>query len=197
MRKHFMMSATLAFVLMTGESAMAQADNTSDTAGDQGASNQADATPEGTTRQTEMPPMRLIKAMLLDLQESSAAGVPTERGNAVFATGERIAIYTKFANVGRTNPGAIEGMMDLTAELQVLDGTGQVIIEQAVPSQGLETVQYPYEGPIPAAYFESFKLTLLALPSPGIYTIALTFKDETRPELQTQPVVVVLTVTII
>lgn len=196
MRKHVMTSAMLAFVLMTGKSAMPQTDNTSGTAGEKGASNQAEATPEGTTRQAEMPPMRLIRAMFLDLQESSAAGVPIDRGNTVFATGERIAIYTKFANVGRTNPGAIEGMMNLTADLQVLDGAGQVIIEQAIPSQGLETVPYPYESPIPAAYFESFKLTLLALPSPGIHTIMLTFRDETRPEPQTQPVVVVLTVTI-
>ena len=150
------------------------------------------ATEEGVTIQALMPPMALMRAMFLDLQASADAGVPVARQDNRFATGERIAIYAKFTNVGRVHPGALDGLMQLDTRIRVIDAAGTVIIDQMAQGPEFESVPYPYQSPIPAAYFESFKVNLMALPIAGDFTIALTFTDRTRPEDETQPVEVVL-----
>lgn len=157
------------------------------------ASAQTETTSVGIVRQAEMPPMALLTSMFLNMDASAVAGIPVERDGNVFAAAQRIAIYAKFANVGRTNPGAVEALMDLVVDIQVFDASGKLIIDQRIPKPEVESVPYAYEGVLPGAYFDSFKLTLFALPNPGTYTIALTFTDLTRTPEETQPVTVVLT----
>lgn len=72
--------------------------------------------------------MELLNSMFLDMDASAEAKTPVERDANTFAAGQRIAIYTKFANVGRTNPGAVEALMDLVADIQVFDASGMLII---------------------------------------------------------------------
>lgn len=176
MRKTYLSFVLLVIALTMGHQAVAQ----------------ADATAAGIARQAEMPPMALLESMFLDVDASATAGTPVERDGNVFAAGQRIAIYTRFAYVGRTNPGAVEALMDLVTDIQVFNESGESIIEQRLPNPELESVPYPYEGALPDAYFDSFKLTLFALPNPGTYTIALTFTDLNRTQEQTQPVTVEL-----
>jgi hypothetical protein len=154
---------------------------------------QTEATSTGIERQADMAPMELLNSMFLDMDASAEAKTPVERDANTFAAGQRIAIYTKFANVGRTNPGAVEALMDLVADIQVFDASGMLIIDQRIPKSEVESVPYTYEGALPDAYFDSFKLTLFALPNPGSYRIALTFTDLTRKLEQTQPITVELT----
>ena len=154
------------------------------------------ATPEGIAYQADMPPMELMRAMFLDLQASADQGIPVPRRTNGFETGERIAIYAKLANVGRVYPGAVDGLMSLDTDVRVTDASGAVIVDQMAEGPQLESVPYPYDGDIPAAYFESFKVNLMALPITGDFMITLTFHDRTRPESETQPVEVVLEATI-
>lgn len=150
------------------------------------------ATAEGIAVQSMLPAMVLTRAMFLDMSASADAGLPVARDDNRFDIGERIAIYTKFANVGRIYPGALDGQMQIETSIRVIDESGRVIINQLVQGPEREAVPYPYESPIPAAYFDSFKLNLLALPIAGTFTIELTFTDKTRPAEETQPVVVTL-----
>lgn len=82
--------------------------------------------------------------------------------------------------------------MDLVTDIQVFDESGALIVDQRLPNPDLESVPYAYEGTLPDGYFDSFKLTIFALPNPGTYTIALTFTDLTRTQEQTLPVTVEL-----
>ncbi|WP_342076548.1 hypothetical protein [Yoonia sp. SS1-5] len=153
----------------------------------------SDPTPEGVIYQADMPPMTLLTGMFLDLDASARAGIPVAREADSFAPGERIAIYTKFRNVGRLNPGAVAGIMKLVADIQIFDEDGTLVVDQPAVGPAEAAVTYPYEGPIPDAYFDSFKLTLFTLSDPGEYRIVLTFTDQSRPETETQPVEVTFT----
>lgn len=175
-RKIFLPFVLLVIALTMGQQAVAQ----------------AEATPAGIVRQADMAPMALLESMFLDMDASAAAGTPVERVGNVFAAGQRITIYTRLANVGRANPGAVEALMDVVTDIQIFDESGALIIEQRLPNPELESVPYPYEGTLPDAYFDSFKLTIFALPNAGTYTIALTFTDLTRTQAQTGPVIVEL-----
>ncbi len=178
--------------LLLGSPAYAQTNN----ADPQMAETPQEATQEGIAYQADMPPMQLIRAMFLDLQASSEAGQPVARADSTFETGERIAIYAKFANVGRVHPGALDGLMSIDTDVRITDTSGTIIVDQRAQGPQLESVPYPYQSPIPAAYFESFKLNLMALPIAGDFTISLTFHDRTRPESETKPVEVVLQATV-
>ena len=151
---------------------------------------------DGTAMVTQeaMPPMALIEAEFIEPETWQAERQAVSREGATFAPGEMIMLHAFLDYVGRDLPGAPGAGYEIQLDIEIQDGNGQTLIDDADVMRFTGTAIH--RVPVRDDYFQTGVVTGFPLDQPGDYRIFYRMTDLNRLAERTEPLEIAMDVTV-